>query len=94
MIKIIELCPVCGGKGKFLSQRCPSCNGKGGKSLKCDAGFVSLFEQHKERLGEQEVKVFELFKAGYSQKDISKNLDLTISQVAVILHNIEKKLNS
>ena len=94
MIKIVDLCPVCGGKGKFLTQKCPSCNGEGGQYFRYNSSLSLLFERNREKLSEQEIMVFELFRNGYSAKEISKNLDLKKSQISVVMHNIEKKLNN
>ncbi|MFC1753444.1 hypothetical protein ACFL96_08635 [Thermoproteota archaeon] len=92
MIKIIDLCPVCGGRAKFLNQRCPTCKGVGGKLLKYNKELNDLFDSNKNRLGEQEVVVFKLYRSGLSRKEISKRMDLSSVQTTLILHRIEKKL--
>jgi len=93
MTKIVNLCPICGGKGKFLMQRCPSCNGKGGIVSKLNKATKDLIEQNKAKLSEQENELFELYKSGFSQKEIAKKMNLTVAMVASIFYKIEKKLN-
>lgn len=91
-MKLIDLCPVCGGKGKFLMQKCPSCGGKGGVLLKFDKTMQELLEQNKTKLSEQEIAIFDLYKSGFSQQEIAKNMDLKPSKVASIFYQIEKKI--
>lgn len=92
MIKIIELCSVCGGKGKFLTQICPTCQGRGGGLLKFNKNMENLIEQNKAKLSEQEIRVLELYKGGFSQNEIAKNMNLTPVNVVLIFYQIENKL--
>ncbi len=91
-MKIVNLCPVCGGSGKFLMQACGSCNGSGGIILKPNEAIKSFIEQNRAKLSEQETILLDFYKKGYSQKDIAKNMDLTPAKAALLLHRIEKKL--
>ncbi|MDD5005610.1 MAG: LuxR C-terminal-related transcriptional regulator [Candidatus Omnitrophica bacterium] len=93
MTKIINLCPVCGGKGKFLTQTCPTCNGKGGELSKFDKEVAKILDSNLAKLNEQEKEVCELYKTGFSQKEIAKKMDITPAKVASIFYQIEKKLN-
>lgn len=92
-MKIIDLCPICGGKGKFLTQKCPSCDGKGGVLLKFDKSMETVLQQNKTKLSEQETAIFDLYRRGFSQKEIAKNMDLKPSKVALLLYRIEKKIS-
>ena len=94
MTKIVNLCPICGGRGKFIMQKCPSCNGKGGAVLKFNKNIEKLVELNPERLNEQESKLFELCKSGFSQKEIAKKMDIAQSKVTLLFYQIEKKLNA
>ena len=93
-LKIINLCPVCGGKGTFLMQRCMSCGGCGGEILKYDTELTALFERNRGKLSEQEIGIFQLYKSGSSHKEIAKRCDLSITQLCTVFYHIEKKLNS
>ena len=93
MIKIVELCSVCGGKGKFLTQNCPTCGGNGGSLLKFNKDIENLMEQKKEKLSEREVAVIELYKSGFSLNEIAKNMNLGPTNVVLILHQIEEDLS-
>ncbi|MBL7196898.1 MAG: hypothetical protein ISS47_02225 [Candidatus Omnitrophica bacterium] len=92
MTKIVNLCPICGGKGKFLTQKCPSCNGEGGVLLKFNKATKDSVEQNRTKLSEQENELFELYKSGFSQKEIARKMNLTVAMVAFIFYKIQKKL--
>jgi DNA-binding NarL/FixJ family response regulator len=94
MIKIIELCRVCGGKGKFFSEKCSSCHGHGGSILKLDKIIKESISINKTKFNEQENALLELYAAGFSQEEISKKFDLTLAKTLSIFYQIEKKLNS
>lgn len=70
------------------------CGGSGGEILKYDLKLTALFERNKEKLSEQEMNIFQLYKHGSSHKEIAKGLDLSITQLCIVLHQIEKKINS
>jgi len=91
MKKIVNLCPICGGKGKFIMQKCPSCDGKGGAVLKLNKNIRKLVESNPKRLNEQESRLFELYKSGFSQKEIAKKMDIPVAKVASLLYQIQKK---
>lgn len=93
MSKLVDICGICGGKGKFIMKKCPSCNGKGGILFKLDKEIAELVEQNKSRLSEQESQVWDLYKSGFSQKEIAKKMNLTIAMVAFIFYGLQKKLD-
>ncbi|MFC1646283.1 sigma factor-like helix-turn-helix DNA-binding protein [Candidatus Omnitrophota bacterium] len=93
MAKLVDLCGVCGGKGKFIMKRCPSCNGTGGAVLKLSKATKELIEQNINKLSEQESKAFEFYKSGFSQKEIAKKMNLNVAMVASIFYKIEKRLS-
>ncbi len=90
MNRLVDLCGVCGGKGKFIMKKCPSCNGTGGQVFNPDKETKELIEQIKSRLSEQEARVWDLYKGGFSQKEITKKMNLTIPIVASIFYRIQK----
>jgi len=91
-MKIIELCPICGGKGRFIDQKCPTCEGEGATLSKITPEIKYLIKQNKTKLSEQEVAVVELYESGYSKKEIIKKMDLTLSKLTKIFYTIQKKL--
>ncbi|MFH1622411.1 MAG: hypothetical protein ABIA97_04740 [Candidatus Omnitrophota bacterium] len=93
MNKIVDLCGICAGNGKFLMRECPSCKGTGGTIFKPNKEAIELVEQNKSNLSEQEVQVWDLYKGGFSQKEIAEKMNLTIAMVASIFYKIQKKLN-
>lgn len=91
-MKIIELCPICGGKGRFINQKCPTCGGEGANLTKITSEIKNLIETNKSKLSEQEIAILELYKSGYSKKEIIKKTDLTLSKLTKLFYNIQKKL--
>ncbi|MFC1709436.1 hypothetical protein ACFL2J_05220 [Candidatus Omnitrophota bacterium] len=91
MAKLINICGICGGKGKFIMKKCPSCNGTGGTVFKLDKETRELIEQNRSRLSEQEIQAWDLYKGGFSQKEIAQKMNLTLAMVASIFYRIQKK---
>jgi len=93
VVKLVDICPVCGGWGRFLSKRCPRCKGKGGEILKFTKEIQDVFLEKSNSLSEQEKALFNFYQRGFSQKAIAENLDIQIFRILPMLHSIEKKLN-
>lgn len=91
--KLVEICPVCGGWGRFLSKQCSQCQGVGGKILKITRKTKNKFLEKQDNLSEQEKALFSSYEAGFSKKEIAENLDIAIFRIIPFLHSIEKKLN-
>ena len=70
---------------------CPSCNGTGGTVLKPDKEIKDLIEQNRSGLSEQENQIWDLYKSGFTQKEIARKMNLTIPLVASALYSIQKK---
>lgn len=94
MIKIIQLCMVCGGKGKFFAQKCSSCKGHGGDLSKLNKEIEEAIKSHKAIFNEQENKLLELYLGGFSQQEIAEKSDLTLAKTLLLFYQIEKKLNT
>lgn len=93
MVKIIKLCPVCGGRGRFFTEKCPSCSGKGGSLLRLNKRIKEAIESNKIKFNEQETCLLELYKNGSSQEEISRKSDLPLAKTLLLFYQIEKKLN-
>jgi DNA-directed RNA polymerase specialized sigma24 family protein len=92
MAKLVNLCPICGGNGRFLMQKCPSCEGKGGDVLKLDKVTKDLIEQNRKKLSEQEIELFDLYKSGFTPKEIARKMNIKTAMVASVFHKIQKRL--
>jgi DNA-binding NarL/FixJ family response regulator len=94
MIKIIQLCQVCGGKSRFFTEKCPSCKGQGGNILKLNKLIKESIETNKAKFSDQENKLLELYISGFSQEEIAIKLDISLAKLFLLFYRIEKKLNS
>jgi len=94
MMKIIKLCPVCGGKGRFFNQNCPSCKGQSGSLLKLNKEIRQAIELNRAKFNEQENRLLEYYLNGFPQDEIARESDLTLAKTLLLFHQIEKKINS
>jgi len=94
MVKIIQLCQVCGGKGKFFTQKCTACKGQGGNISKLNKVIKESIETNKAKFNDQENALLEIYASGFSQEEIAQKLDLTLAKVLLLFYQVEKKLNS
>lgn len=60
--------------------------------LKFNKATKDSVEQNRTKLSEQENELFELYKSGFSQKEIARKMNLTVAMVAFIFYKIQKKL--
>jgi hypothetical protein len=93
MIRLVDTCQVCGGKGKFLESKCLRCAGNGGKIIPFDARFRFYLEPHLSRLSEQEKKILDLYLENLTLEEISRSADIAKSSVIFLLRQIERKVN-
>jgi len=94
MIKIVQLCQTCGGKGKFFTEKCPSCKGQGGNVLILNKIIKESIETNKAKFNDQEKELLEFYIKGFLPEEIAKKLDITSAKLLLLFYQIEKKLNS
>jgi len=93
-MKLTKLCPICGGRGKFLGSLCQHCKGIGGSLCKNNEAITDQAEDTKlQRLSEQETKILRLYNQKLSLIQIATEMDLTQPQTLLLFHKIEKKLS-
>lgn len=93
MIKLVESCAVCGGRGKFLTLSCERCKGLGGKIVPFDERVWYYIEPYFSGLSAQEKALFDLYRQNLCQNEISRRLDISKNKVIFLLKQIQKRIN-